>query len=108
MTAPSASGGGAVRAFQNVRITADSANNSIVVYSNQEDYRVVERALRDIDRPRLQVAIEATVAEVTLTDDLQYGVQYFLTSKDVGLGRDNGSVGLLGAAQTTCPADGVG
>jgi general secretion pathway protein D len=95
------SGGGAVRgAFQNVRITADGANNSIVVYSNQEDYRVVERALRDIDRPRLQVAIEATVAEVTLTDDLQYGVQYFLTSKDVGLGNDKGSVGLLGAAQS--------
>jgi hypothetical protein len=35
--------------FQNLCITADAANNSIVVYSNQEDYRVVERALRDID-----------------------------------------------------------
>src|SRR5262245_18667465 len=80
---PAAGGGGTPRGtFQNVRITADAANNSIVVYSNQEDYRVVERALRDIDRPRLQVAIEATVAEVTLTDDLQYGIQYFLTSKD--------------------------
>src|SRR5262245_29731451 len=101
-TAASASpGSGAPRGmFQNVRITADSANNSIVVYSNQEDYRVVERALRDIDRPRLQVSIEATVAEVTLTDDLQYGIQYFLTSKDVGLGKDKGSISLLGAAQT--------
>jgi general secretion pathway protein D len=98
---PAVADGGALRgAFQNVRITADSANNSIVVYSNQEDYRVVERALRDIDRPRLQVSIEATVAEVTLTDDLQYGIQYFLTSKDVGLGKDKGSIGLLGAAQT--------
>ena len=97
---PAAGGGGTPRGtFQNVRITADAANNSIVVYSNQEDYRVVERALRDIDRPRLQVAIEATVAEVTLTDDLQYGIQYFLTSKDVGLGKNKGSVGLFGAAQ---------
>src|SRR5882757_2222474 len=85
--------------FQNLRITADAANNSIVVYSNQEDYRVVERALRDIDRPQLQVSIDATVAEVTLTDGLQYGVQAFLTSKDVGLGTDKGSVGLLGAGQ---------
>src|SRR5262249_6461839 len=99
--APGVSGGGPGRgAFQNVRITADSANNSIVVYSNQEDYRVVERALRDIDRPRLQVAIQATVAEVTLTDGLQYGVQYFLTSKDVGLASDKGSIGLFGAAQS--------
>jgi general secretion pathway protein D len=86
--------------FQNVRITADTANNSIVVYSNQEDYRTIERAVRDLDRPRLQVAIEATVAEVTLTDDLQYGIQWFLTSKDIRLGNDNGSVGLFGAAQS--------
>jgi general secretion pathway protein D len=81
-----ASGGNVPRGtFQNMRITADAANNSIVVYSNQEDYRVVERAIRDIDRPQLQVSIDATVAEVTLTDGLQYGVQAFLTSKDVGL-----------------------
>ena len=45
--------------FQNVRITADPGNNSIVVYSNLEDYRIIEHALRDIDRPRLQVAIDA-------------------------------------------------
>jgi len=63
-----------------VRITADSADNAIVIYSNQEDYRVIERALREIDRPRLQVAIDATVAEVTLTDALQFGVQYFFSS----------------------------
>jgi len=87
-------------AFPNLRITADAVNNSIVVYSNQEDYRVVERAVRDIDRPRLQVAIEATIAEVTLTDDLAYGVQYFLTSKDVGAGVNKGSVGLIGAASS--------
>jgi len=87
--------------FQNVRITADASNNAIVVYSNQEDYRVIERALRDVDRPRLQVAIDATVAEITLTDDLKFGVQYFLTSKDVGAGKDKGSIGLLNAAQST-------
>ncbi|OAI30426.1 type II secretion system protein GspD [Methylosinus sp. R-45379] len=64
--------------FQNVRITADSSNNSIIVYSNQDDYRVIERSLRELDRPQMQVAIEATVAEVSLTDQLQYGVQYYL------------------------------
>jgi general secretion pathway protein D len=71
--------------FQNVRITADTINNTVLVYSNQEDYRVIERALRDFDRPRLQVSIEATVAEVTLTNELTYGVQYFLSGKSIGL-----------------------
>jgi general secretion pathway protein D len=88
------SGGGSLPrgTFQNLRITADAANNSIVVYSNQEDYRVVERALRDIDRPTLQVSIDATVAEVTLTDQLQFGVQAFLSN-------NKGSIGLFGASQ---------
>ena len=100
-----ASGGSSSRgAFQNVRITADSVNNAIVVYANQEDHRVIERAVHDFDRPRLQVAIEATVAEVTLTNDLAYGVQYFLTSRDVGAARDKGSVGLFGAAQAAAQA----
>jgi len=98
------SGGNASRnIFQNVRISADAANNAIVVYSNQEEYRVVERALRDLDRPKLQVAIDATVAEVTLTEDLQYGVQFFLNSKNVSggvLGAGAAQVGA-GAAQAT-------
>jgi general secretion pathway protein D len=83
--------------FQNVRITSDTSTNSIVIYSNQEDFRAIERALRDIDRPRLQVAIDATVAEVTLTDDLQYGVQHFFTSSDAGMAADKGSIGLMPA-----------
>jgi general secretion pathway protein D len=91
----SGSGGSLPRGvFQNVRITADSSNNSIVIYSNQEDYRVIERSIRELDRPQLQVAIEATVAEVTLTDALQYGVQYYLGSGDIKAGKDNGSISL--------------
>jgi general secretion pathway protein D len=101
--------------FQNMRITADTSANSIVVYSNQEDFRAIERALRDIDRPRLQVAIDATVAEVTLTDDLQFGVQHFFTSSDFGAARDKGSVGLTSAgaaasstsSATTTPSSGA-
>ena len=89
--------------FQNVRITADTSTNSIMVYSNQDDYIVIERALEAIDRPRLQVAVDAMVAEVTLTDQLQYGVQAYLTSAAAtgGTAGDKGSVGLFNVAQST-------
>jgi general secretion pathway protein D len=88
-----ASGGNPQRGtFQNLRITADAVNNAVVVYSNQEDYRIVERAVRDLDRPQMQVSIDATVAEVTLTDQLQFGVQAFLNSNQA-------SIGLFGASQ---------
>jgi general secretion pathway protein D len=69
----------------NVRITADVTNNAILVYANQESQRIVEQTIRQIDRPQRQIAIEATIAEVTLNDQLNYGVQYFLASKQGSL-----------------------
>ncbi|WP_240535257.1 type II secretion system secretin GspD [Bradyrhizobium sp. YR681] len=67
--------------LQNVRITADVTNNAVLVYANQEAQRIVEQTIRQIDRPQRQIAIEATIAEVTLNDQLNYGVQFFLASK---------------------------
>jgi general secretion pathway protein D len=91
--------------FQNVRITADTSTNSLMIYSNQEDYLVIERALEALDHPRLQVAVDAMVAEITLTDQLQYGVQAYLTSAaasgNSGANTDKGSIGLFSAAQST-------
>jgi general secretion pathway protein D len=50
----------------------------------------------------LQVAIDATIAEVTLTDELSYGVQAFITSLNLGLKPDTGSI--LNTQSTTTPA----
>jgi general secretion pathway protein D len=74
----SASGAGIL---PNVRITADVTNNAVLVYANAESQRVVEQTIRQIDRPQRQIAIEATIAEVTLNDQLNYGVQFFLASQ---------------------------
>ena len=63
-----------------VRITADISNNTVVIYANAEDYRLIERTLNQLDRPKLQVAIEVTIAEVTLNEQLDYGVQFFLSN----------------------------
>ncbi len=67
--------------LQNVRITADVTNNAVLVYANQESQRIVEQTIRQIDRPQRQIAIEATIAEVTLNDQLNYGVQFFIASQ---------------------------
>ncbi|MCP3445714.1 MULTISPECIES: type II secretion system secretin GspD [unclassified Bradyrhizobium] len=67
--------------LQNVRITADVTNNAVLVYANQDAQRIVEQTIRQIDRPQRQIAIEATIAEVTLNDQLNYGVQFFLASQ---------------------------
>ena len=72
---------GAVPILQNVRFTADVTNNAVLVYANQDAQRIVEQTIRQIDRPQRQIAIEATIAEVTLNDQLNYGVQFFLASQ---------------------------
>jgi general secretion pathway protein D len=90
--APRAAGQGPSALLPGVRITPDVVNNTLLIYANQESYRIIERTLHQIDRPQMQVSIEATIAEVTLNDKLNYGVQFFLKSSDLGLGRDKGSI----------------
>src|SRR5262249_39886433 len=89
-------GGGGAQARGGMRgggNTADITNNSVLVYATQEGHRIVEQTLRQIDRPQLQVAIDATIAEVTLNDQLTYGVQFYLNGSQLGLkGADNGSM----------------
>ncbi len=90
---PGGTGGtGGAPILPGVRIAADVVNNAVLIYANQEDYHIIERTLQQIDRPQLQVAIDATIAEVTLNDTLNYGVQFFLQSTNVGLPADSGSI----------------
>ena len=93
-------------ALPGVRITADAANNSILIYANAENYQIIQRTLDQLDRPKLQVAIDVTIAEVTLNDALNYGVQFFLANKFGGL--VNTTTGqLLPTSVTVNPVTGV-
>ena len=87
----SSSAGGGKPVLQGVRITADTVNNTLLIYADQENYRIIQSTLQQVDQPQLQVAIDATIAEVTLTDELAYGVQFYLTSHNLGLKPDQGS-----------------
>src|SRR5205085_12423505 len=59
ITSPNTLSGGptGTAILPNVRITADAVNNTLLIYANQESYRLIEQTLRQIDRPQLQVAI---------------------------------------------------
>jgi general secretion pathway protein D len=93
--------GGNSGILQGVRITADTVNNTLLIYANQEHFSIIAQTLRQIDRPQLQVGIDTTVAEITLNDNLNYGVQFFLSSQNLGLPADKGSV--LNSAATQAP-----
>ncbi|MCH8103180.1 MAG: type II secretion system secretin GspD [Chloroflexi bacterium] len=68
---------GVALAVGKIRIIADEAINALVVLATQRQYRMVEATLRKLDIMPLQVLIEVTIAEVTLNDDLRYGLQWF-------------------------------
>jgi general secretion pathway protein D len=84
-----------------LRIHADASNNSVVIYADSEKQQEILRALQQIDVPQLQVAINVTMAEIRLNDDLRYGVQYFLKSRKLGLGTDEGSIGVFNTLNNT-------
>jgi len=107
-------GGNGQPLMQGVRITPDVVNNTLLIYADQGNYQIIQSTLDQVDQPQLQVAIDATIAEVTLTNELSYGVQAFLTSKNFGLHPDNGSILNTQSAQapttttTTTPASTTG
>jgi general secretion pathway protein D len=100
-TAGGTGGGTGQPLLQGVRITPDVVNNTLLIYADQGNYKIIEATLQQVDQPQLQVAIDATIAEVTLTNELTYGVQAFLKSKGFGLPPDKGS--LLNTQATQAP-----
>jgi len=64
-----------------VKLAADPAKNSILIEATPSDYRRIMRVIGSLDAIANQVMIEATIAEVTLTDDLKFGVRWYLNSQ---------------------------
>ncbi|MEO8117734.1 MAG: secretin N-terminal domain-containing protein, partial [Rhodoferax sp.] len=67
-----------------LRVIADEINNAVLVYGTRGEYEKIEITLKRLDVPPTQVLIEASIIEVTLTDDLQYGLQWIFSDKERG------------------------
>ena len=74
------SGGMSGNAGSGLRVVSNDDDNSLLIYATAKEYSVVEEALAQMDTPPQQVFIEAAIAEVTLTNDLQFGIQYAFKS----------------------------
>ncbi|WP_299749694.1 type II secretion system secretin GspD [uncultured Tateyamaria sp.] len=87
--------GGKAAATQ-AQVAADEARNTLIVRATRSQHREIRRLLRDIDSSPQQVLLEATIAEVTLNDDLDLGVRWFFETGNFDLtysDADNGSAG---------------
>jgi len=86
--------GGPSAGMEEVRIVADTENNSLLIWATNQNYERILGTLQKLDVTPRQVLIEATIAEVTLTGQLKYGLQWFFTN-DVGSSHTGtGSLGI--------------
>jgi general secretion pathway protein D len=90
-----------------VRVMADRINNTLLIYAMPGEYERIEATLKRLDVPRAQVLLEASIIEVTLSDGLQYGLQWAFNNGGLGGGRSgkgvlsNNQDGSVGFGTTT-------
>ncbi len=77
-----------------ISVSSDETNNAIVVYATARQYAIVSEALRQLDAAPLQVVIEAAITEVSLTKELQFGVQWLLNTGVGSVGFSEGTTAV--------------
>lgn len=77
-----------------VRLVLEPSERILMVEASPADYAEVLALLKAIDRPRMQVFVNTVIAEVSLKNNLEFGVQYFFQGSNInGLG----VIGLTGS-----------
>lgn len=61
---------------ESVRVMADHINNSLLIHATPAEFTRIEATMKRLDVPRAQVLIEASIVEVTLRDELEYGARW--------------------------------
>ena len=92
-------------AYRGPHIIPNPFDNTLLVQSTPEEWEQISRLLTQLDVPPRQILVEAKIFEVTLTGDLQYGVQSYLQGKGTtvpggftGPGQAGGFLGSLNPA----------
>ncbi len=80
-----------------VRIVADDISNSLIVLATPRDYDKIREVLVRIDVVPRQVLIEAIIAEIALTGDLQFGIEYAFATGGIESILGTGGAGGVGA-----------
>ncbi len=59
------------------RVVADDVSNAIIAFGTGAEQQQIGQLITRLDQVAHQVLLEATIAEVTLNDDLDFGVRWF-------------------------------
>lgn len=84
---------------EDVRIIGVEENNQLIISATPMQYEAILSAIRRLDTVPLQVHIETQILEVTLNRDLQFGVRWFLETRE----QRNGEPRFEGVFGSTAP-----
>lgn len=79
------------------QLAVDPVRNVIVFQGDAQRWRAIQGVLARLDQPARQVVIEVTIAEVTLTDEFEHGVEWAL--RNVGLNNFGGGLTFNAGAE---------
>jgi general secretion pathway protein D len=94
-------GGGAGSLFGQTKIIADERTNSLLVFANDEDMKMIKKIIKDLDVVLAQVLIEAIILEVNLTDNKNFGVSYMQNQSTRGQATGAGGVNNLSSGASS-------
>ncbi len=66
----------AAKPEEQLRIVADPATNSLIVYGTAQEFQNVKNILKDLDIVPRQVLLDVLIAEVTLKNSENFGIEY--------------------------------
>jgi general secretion pathway protein D len=88
-----------------VKVVADEPNNALVVTTFPRNWPLIEDTIRKLDRVPKQVLIEVLVAEITLTDEEDLGLEWTLrTQGEVTIAGNKYNVGNVSRVDVGAPA----
>jgi general secretion pathway protein D len=94
-------GRGSSLLFSSLRMTSDDRRNIILISSSPAVYKSILTYLEKLDTPPRQVLIDATVAEFTLSDQFQFGVEWMMKNSYKNGTYTAQTLGNLGVTTTT-------
>ncbi len=85
-TEPAAGADAVVSGNLSVTIVADEDTNSLLIRASPREYRQLLTTIAQLDTVPLQVLINAAIGQVTLTDGMQFGIDWTRISANSRLG----------------------
>jgi general secretion pathway protein D len=86
-----------------IRISFDAPTNSLLIMSTFKDYQSLRRVIEQLDSPRKQIFIDATIMEVLLDKTRTVGVSYHAGTGASVAGQQSIMMGGFNANQTMNP-----